>query len=106
LVIALRANTRLIDRVVKIEVGLSRRRFPDLIPDPVDDLSGSIGSAYDTAELFLDLAQAGRLMIQVIHSGVRAVARGSNRLGDFVRQRGGLFSNDPTTLTSDLWIQQ
>ena len=74
-------------------MGLSRRRFLDAVSDPLDDFSGSIGSAYDTAELLLDFAQIGWLLIQEIQSGTRVVARGCNRLGDFMRQRGGQFSH-------------
>ena len=39
---------------------LSRRRFLDVITDPVDDVSGSIGIAHDTVERFPDFAQVWR----------------------------------------------
>jgi hypothetical protein len=90
---AARQSDHFVDRLVQIETTLSRRRFLDVITDAVDDLSGSIGSAYHTAELFLDLTQVGRLPIQEIQSSTRVVARGSDRLRDFVRQRDGQFSH-------------
>jgi hypothetical protein len=85
----------LIDRVIKIKAGLSQRRFPDVITDPVDDLSGSIGIAHDTGKRFRDLAQIERLPIQEIQGGSGVVARGGDGSGNLVDQRGGLFSNDP-----------
>jgi hypothetical protein len=48
----------LIDRVIKIKAGPSRRRFPDVIADPVDDVSGSIGIAHDTGKRFPDGTKA------------------------------------------------
>ncbi len=81
----------LIDRVIKIKAGLSRRHFPDVIADPVDDLSGPIGIVHDTGKPFLDLAQLGRLPIQEIQGRTGVVARGGDRLGDLVSQGGGQF---------------
>src|SRR5712671_4818586 len=90
---ASRQYDHLIDRMIEIKTGPSRRRFLDLLANPFDDLSGPVGSAYDTAKLFLDLAQVRRLPIQEIQSGTRVVAPGGDRLGDFVRQRGSQFSH-------------
>src|SRR6185503_18790574 len=64
----------------------------DVVADPFDDLSGSIGGAHETAERFLDFVQVGRLLIQEIQSGTRVVSRGGNRLGDVVGERGVLVS--------------
>ena len=72
---------------------LSRRRFLDVITDPVDDDSRAVGIAYDTAERFPDLAQVRRLRIQKIEGGASVVARGGDWLRDFVSQRGGQFSH-------------
>ena len=47
---ALRQFNHLVDRLIKIKTILSRRRFLDLITDPVDDISGSIGIVYDTEQ--------------------------------------------------------
>src|SRR6476620_3756347 len=58
---ASRQYDHFIDRLIEIKTILSRRRFLDVVADSFDDLSGSIGSAYDTVELFLDLAQVRRL---------------------------------------------
>ena len=75
-------------------MGFSRRRFLDVVPNPVEDLSGSISEALTTlSSCFSDLAQVCWLLIQEIQSGTRVVARGGNRLADFVRQRGGQFSH-------------
>ena len=58
---ASRQHNHLIDRLIEIKTILSRRCFLDLITDPTDDVSGSIGVAYDTAERFPDLAEVWRL---------------------------------------------
>ena len=57
---ASRQNNNLIDRLIEIKTILSRRCFLDLITDPTDDVSGSIGVAYDTAKRFPDLAEVWR----------------------------------------------
>jgi hypothetical protein len=44
--------------VIEIKMGLSRRRFLDVVPNPVDDLSGSIGSAYGQVQGLADLCQS------------------------------------------------
>ena len=72
---------------------LSRRRFLDVITDPVDDVSGAIGIAHDAAERLPDLAQVRRLHVQKIQGRTGVVARAGDRLRDFVRQRGGQFSH-------------
>ena len=72
---------------------LSRRRFPDLITDATDDVSGSIGIAHDAAERLPDLTQVRRLPVQKIHGRTGVVARTGDRLRDFVRQRGSQFSH-------------
>jgi hypothetical protein len=41
----------------------TRKRFLDLVADPVDDGSGSIGIVHDTTERFPDFAQVWRLSI-------------------------------------------
>ena len=53
----LRQFNYLVDRLIKIKTILSRRRFLDLITDPVDDISGSIGIVYDTGKRFPDFPQ-------------------------------------------------
>jgi hypothetical protein len=83
-----------VDRVIKIKAGHLRRRFPDVIADPIDDLSGSIGIGHDTGKCFPDLAQLGRLPIQEIQGRSSVVARGGDGLGNLVDQRSGLLSND------------
>ena len=84
---ASRQHNHLIDRFIEIKTMLSRRRFTD----PVDDVSGSIGIAHDTAKRFPDLAQVWRLLIQKIEGRAGVVAGGGDWLCDFVRQRGGQF---------------
>ena len=72
---------------------LSRRRFLDVITDPVDDISGSISIIHDAGERFPDLAQIWWASVQEVHGRTGIVARGSNRLRDFMSQRGGQFSH-------------
>jgi len=54
----------LVDRHIEIKAIVSWWRFLDLISDPVDDVSGSIGIAYDTAQGFPHFAQIWRLLVQ------------------------------------------
>ena len=58
-----------------------------MFADPVDDGSGSIGIAHDTAERFPDFAQIRRLLVQEIQGCTRVVASSSDRLLDFVSDR-------------------
>ena len=50
-----------IDRLIEIKTTLLRRRFLDLVADPVDDVSSSIGIVYNTVERLRCLAQLRRL---------------------------------------------
>jgi len=90
---ASRQHDHLIDRLIEIKMMLSRQRFLDVITHPVDDESRAVGITYDTAERFPDLAQLRRLLIQKIQGGASVVARGGDRLRDFVSKRGGQFSH-------------
>ena len=58
---ASRQHNHLVDRLIEIKTMLSRRRFLDVITNPVDDVSRAVGIAYDTAERFPDLAEVWRL---------------------------------------------
>jgi hypothetical protein len=89
----LRQRNHIIDRLIKINPLLSRRSFLDVIPDPVEDISGSIGIIHDAGERFPDLAKTWRASVQEVHRRAGVVARGGNRLRDFVGQRGGQFSH-------------
>ena len=60
---ASRQYNHLIDRLIEIKTILSRRRFLDVITDPVDDVSGSIGIAHDTVDRFPDLAEVWRASV-------------------------------------------
>ena len=53
---ASRQYNHFIDRLIEIKTILSRGRFLDVITDPVDDGSSSIGIAHDTVERLPDLA--------------------------------------------------
>ena len=64
-----------------------------MIPDPVEDLSGSVGIIKDAGERFPDLAKTWRASVQEVHRRAGVVARGGNRLRDFVGQRGGQLSH-------------
>src|SRR5215831_17117489 len=55
-----------VDCRVEIKTLLSRRRFLDLLPDAIDDVSGSICVANDTGECFPDLAHIRRSHLQKI----------------------------------------
>ena len=58
-----REDNYFVDCRIEIKVILSRRRFLDVITDPVDYVSRSVGIAQDTAERFPDLAQVWRLPV-------------------------------------------
>ena len=73
---ASRQHNHLIDRLIEIKTMLSRRRFLDVITNPVDDDSRAVGIAHDTAERFPDLAQVWRLLVQKIEGRTGVVARG------------------------------
>jgi hypothetical protein len=60
---ASRQNNHLIDRLIEIKAIFSRWRFLDVITDPTDDVSGSIGVADDRVERFPDLAEVWRLLV-------------------------------------------
>ena len=60
---ASRQHNHLIDRFIEIKTMLSRRRFLDVITNPVDDVSRAIGIAHDTAERFPDLAEVWGLLV-------------------------------------------
>ncbi len=83
---ALRQRNHISDRMIKINTLLSWRSFLDVIPDTVKDLSGSIGIIHDAGERFPDLAQIWWASVQEVHGRTGIVARGSNRLRDFVSQ--------------------
>jgi hypothetical protein len=53
-----RANAiHFIDRLIEIKTIFLQRRFLDVVADAIDDGSGSIGIAHDTAERFPDFPQ-------------------------------------------------
>src|ERR1700686_4923489 len=89
----LRQRNHVSDRLIKINTLLSRRSFLDVIPDAVEDLSSSIGIIYDAGERFADLAQIWRASVQEVRGRAGIVARGGNRLRDFVSERGGQLSH-------------
>jgi hypothetical protein len=60
---ASRQHNHLIDRFIEIKTMLSRRRFLDLVTDPVDYVSRSIGIAHDAVEGFPDLADVWWFLI-------------------------------------------
>jgi hypothetical protein len=58
-----RQYNHLVDRFIQIKAMLSRRRFLDVVTDPVDEVSGSIGVAHDTDERPSDVAHVRRLLV-------------------------------------------
>jgi hypothetical protein len=81
---ASRQSNHLIDGLTEIKANLLRSLFLDVITDPVDDLSGSIGIAQDAVEGFSNLTQIRRLLDQKIQGRTGVVARAGARLRDFV----------------------
>ena len=69
-----------------------------MIPDTVEDRAGSIGIIHDGSERFSDLAHLRRAPVRKIQGRLGIVARGGNRLRDFVSQRGGKFSHRAQTV--------
>jgi hypothetical protein len=59
-----RQNKHLTDCLINIKTMLARRRFLDVITDPVDDIAGAIGIRQDTAERFSDLPQLWPIFVQ------------------------------------------
>src|SRR5262249_48660661 len=78
---------------VKIKTLISRRRFPDVLTDGVEDFSGSTDVTKDTGDCFPDLTQIRRLQLQETQGGTSVFASARDRLLDFVRQRGRQFSH-------------
>src|ERR1700704_5654837 len=60
---ASRQYDHLVDRLVKIKTAHSRRRFLDLVTDPIDDISGSIVICHDTLERLPDFAEVWRASV-------------------------------------------
>ena len=60
---ASRQSKHLVDRFIEIEAVFSRRRFFDVVVDPVDDDCSAIGIANDTTDRFPDLAQVWRVRV-------------------------------------------
>ena len=74
--LASRQYNHFIDCFIEIKASLLRRLFFDVITDPGDDVSGSIGIAQDAAEGFPNLTEIRRLLVQKIQSRASVVARG------------------------------
>jgi hypothetical protein len=74
-----RQYNHLIDRPVQIGMRLSRRRSLDVIPDTVDDISGSVGIVDDTGERFSGFAQIRWISAQKVHGRAGVIARRGNR---------------------------
>jgi hypothetical protein len=60
---ASRQHNHLFDRLIEIKTMLSRRCFPDVVTNPVNDESRAVGIVYDAAERFPDLAEVWRLLV-------------------------------------------
>jgi hypothetical protein len=85
-------HNHLIDRRIEIKTTLPRRRFLDVLADPIDDVSGAIGIANDTVDRFPDLADVRQPLVQKIQRRTGVVARAGDRLRDLVSQRGGRYT--------------
>ena len=86
-------HNHLADRRVKIKLILSHRCPSDLISDPADGVSGSVGIVHDAAKCLPDFSKVWRILIEKIKSCTGVVAHGGDRLHDFVSQRGRQFSH-------------
>jgi len=58
-----REHDRVADCFIHVEPIRLRRRFVDVISDPVDDISGSIGLGHDTVERIPCFAQLRPLFV-------------------------------------------
>jgi hypothetical protein len=90
---ALRQGNHIGDRLIKINTLVSWRGFLNVIPDTVEDISRSIGIINNVGERFPGLAKIWWASFKEVHGYTGIVARGSNRLRDFVSQRGGQLSH-------------
>jgi hypothetical protein len=60
---ASRQQNDLVDRFIKIKAIHFHRYFLDVITDPLDNVSSTIGIVHDTAVRFPDLPQVWRLSV-------------------------------------------
>ena len=74
------------DGLVDIEAVTARRRFLDLRPNAVDDVTGSIGIADNAPERLPDFSQHRRLPVQEVQGRAGVVACRGNRLLDLVSE--------------------
>ena len=65
-----------------------------MIADAVDDAFAAVGIPDNTGERFPDFVQIWRAHFQKAHARTGVVARGGDRMQNFVSQRGGQLSHD------------
>src|SRR5581483_11096827 len=65
----------------------------DLITDPPEDVAGSVSLADHALERLIDLLQIRRLRGEEAHCGMGVIANRTDRLIDFMRDRGGKLSH-------------
>src|SRR6516165_5629966 len=99
-------NDRVADRFIYVEPIHLRRRFFDVIFDPVDDVCGPTGFGHNTIERFPSFAQIRRLHLQKILSRTSVIARRRDRLDDLMGDRlTQLFHGCDTIGTCQLDLQ-
>ena len=86
-------DKRLADRRIEVKRFPSRRCFLDLSTHAANDILGSVNIPDDTAKRLFDFIQIRRVHFQEPHSCTGIVARRSNGVQDFVRQRGSQLTH-------------
>src|SRR5262249_4555347 len=88
----------LMDCPINIKTLSSRGRFLDVITHPADDIAGSVGIPDDTAERFPGSIQIRRTHLQKAHACASVVTRRSDRVQNFVSERGCQFAHYAQTV--------
>src|SRR5215471_19719863 len=82
-----RENDRVADRFIYVEPIHLRRRFFDVIFDPVDDVSGPIDFGHNTVKRFFGLTQIRRTQFQKAQPRPSVIAGRRDRLDDLMGDR-------------------
>src|SRR5262249_43751558 len=88
----------LIDCPIKIKTLSSRGRFLDVITHPADDILGSVCIPDYTSERFPRFIQIRPTYLQKAHADASVVTRRSDRVQNFVSDRGGQFAHYAQTV--------
>ena len=83
----------LLDCFIDVKTVIPRRCFLDMITDAVNDSFAAVGIPDNTSERFPDFGHIWRAHFQKAHGRTSVIARGGDRMQNFVSQRGGQFSH-------------